>query len=296
MTFTSDILVDWLDPELLKSLADEPLHLSRDVANVDIRTLVQRVGEDIDAVALIDKLGSLRLANVGSEDTGGSVAEGDKKAVVGVSPSEDITDSLAEGHAIEHAVAAGNKDRYVRRVFSKTLAISTVPEVGSCTVSSVPEIRQVKRAAHLLLVLVVNRLDCLVLLGKCPHLQLDRISREGGYVDVKPSSVKVVHWQQHLHRVVTSREELAICHLEITLLGADYKNLPLAPGVLVGVIGTVKVCLGRDILCEREGRRKVGIILCPVANGRLVVLVRHCGDVCKDVVLTSGVVLNFWRN
>lgn len=80
MTFTRNSLVDWRDPELLQSLTNQPFHLARDIANVDISTLVQRVGEDIDAVALINKLGALRLANVRSENTSRPVAKRDKKS------------------------------------------------------------------------------------------------------------------------------------------------------------------------------------------------------------------------
>ncbi|KAI6753622.1 hypothetical protein HG531_005791 [Fusarium graminearum] len=228
VTFSRDCLINRRNPKLLKPLTYQPLHLAGNVSNVDISALIQRIRENVNAVSLVDEVGSLRLSDISGENTSGTMAKGDEKAVVGISPAEHIPNCLAERYTIEDTMASRDEYGDVGCILSKPLS---------------PDFGKIKRAAKLLLVLVVNRLDSLVLLGKSPHLKLDGIARKCSYINVETCGIEVIHWQKHLNRVVARGKELSICHFQVALLGADHEDLPFAAGVLVWIVGAVKVCL-----------------------------------------------------
>ena len=164
MNCASDTLIQRLHTEFPQTLANQPLHLGRNISDINISTSVERVREDVDLVAVVDELFAFRFANVGGQHADRPVAQGDQVALVAVGPTKDTTDSGGFGDVVERSVAAGDEDGEVWGLLGKPVA---------------PYFREVEWVADLLLVLFVDALDGGIFLRESPHLKLDWIGDSG---------------------------------------------------------------------------------------------------------------------
>ena len=100
-----------------------------------------------------------------------------------------------------------------------------------------------------------------------PHFKFGVVAGEGGDVDGKARLVNVQHRQQGLNRVVAGREECAVLHLQVALVGGNHQDFVFAAAVRFAEFDAIKVGFRRGVLRERVGGREVCVVLGAVGDG-----------------------------
>lgn len=225
---TGDAFVEQLDAVLAEFLTYEPRHLTGDVSNVYVRSLIERVGENDNLVPFVDGLAALRCPDLGRDHAGRTMAKGNEEPLVLVGPAQNTANRLREWNIVHDAVTTGNEDPDVWGLLGEAVA---------------PDFFQIERLAKLLLVLLVDIFDSIILLRESPHLELHGIARQCGNVDVEAGGVQVQDREQHFNGVIPGRKKFAAIHAQVALLGCNEEDLPFAARVAVGVVGTVEIRL-----------------------------------------------------
>jgi len=235
VALAADALVQHLHTQIPQARRQWPTQLARHIADIHVGTLVQRVGEHADLVALIDIVVGA-FAQRRCQHAGGAMAQRNDVLVFGHRPLQQCFYFQAVRNAHQRTVPARHKHCDIRRIVVQVFC---------------HHIRQFARLLELGAVLLIGGSHRFVFCRHRPHLEFHRVAGQGGHLDIETGAIQVVHRQQGFYRVVAGRKHGAVLHQHVALVGSHHQHFPLFASVGLRVNRAVKVGLGGGIQAER---------------------------------------------